>query len=86
MLRKLDKTNGVFNYFEFIFQRWIRVVVLLFGSVLMFYYLFPWTGEGPIWHLGEWFTNYPCKDGKRLLSTLFLYHNMFEEDVEMVSF
>ena len=50
------------------------------------FYLFPLTGEGPIWHLGEWFTNYPCKHNNHLLGMLFQYHNILDEGMEAVCF
>ena len=74
VLRKLNKTNGVFSYSDFIFQRWIRFTLLLFGSIL-FYYLFPLTGDGPIWDIGEASITSHCKNPQNLLKMLFLVHN-----------
>ena len=36
LLRRLDRTNGRFNYPMFIFQRWIRFSVLYLGSIPFF--------------------------------------------------
>ena len=33
LLRRLDKSKGRFNYPIFIFQRWIRFFILVFGSI-----------------------------------------------------
>ena len=84
-LRKLRKTNGVFKYKELIFQRWIRIVVLIFGS-LLFVYIVPLVGEGPIWHKAQDIGVNPCEDSTELLKILFLVQNYFGLIDERVSF
>lgn len=74
VLRKLDKTRGRFNYLEFIFQRWIRFFVLTFGGIL-FFYLFPLTGDGPIWDVGVGWVTPGCQNPSNLLKMLFFVHN-----------
>lgn len=60
-LSKLEKSNGTFNYSQIIILRWFRLVVPIIGMIL-FAYLVPLTGSGPMW-----------KGIKSLASILYLY-------------
>ena len=74
LLRKLVKTKGRFNYFEFIFQRYIRFIVMSFGSVL-FLYIYPLTGTGPIWDEGVGKIVDGCKNPSNMLNNLLFINN-----------
>ncbi|XP_054155968.1 nose resistant to fluoxetine protein 6-like [Oppia nitens] len=78
LLRKLDKTNGQFSYVSFIIQRWLRFAVLILGS-LLFIYLFPLTGSGPIWQSGIGWVTTGCQNPVNLLKMLLFVHN-FRDD------
>lgn len=74
LLRRLEKTKGRFNYIEFIFQRWIKLLILMFGSVI-FFYLYPLFGDGPIWDASvEWITP-GCQDSTVLMKMFFFINN-----------
>ncbi|CAG2173825.1 unnamed protein product [Oppiella nova] len=66
VLRKLDKSGGRFNYPMFIFQRWLRFFILMFGA-LLFFYIFPLTGDGPVWHIGVGWVTPGCQNPRNLL-------------------
>jgi hypothetical protein len=86
LLRKLNKTNGSFNYFQFLFHRWIKFSVPLLGSIL-FFYLFPLFGDGPVWDFGVKRITPGCQNPIVLLKN-FLYinnFNRFDEHILMVS-
>lgn len=74
LLRKLDRSRGRFNYIEFLFKRWIRFLVLVFGSIL-FFYLFPLFGDGPIWEEGIKLATTGCKDTTTLIKQFFFVNN-----------
>jgi hypothetical protein len=77
LLKKLEKTKGGFNYFQFLFHRWIKFSVPLLGSIL-FFYLFPLFGDGPVWDFGlKWVT--PGCQNPRVLLKKFLYIDNFDE-------
>ncbi len=79
LLRKLDKTKGSFNYFQFLFHRWIKFSVPLFGSIL-FFYLFPLFGDGPVWDFGlKWITT-GCQNPRVLLKKFLFIDNFDESD------
>ncbi len=79
LLKSLDKTRGRFNYFNFLFQRWVRFTLLFFGSIL-FFYLFPLFGDGPLWEYGlQWIT--PGCENSNILLKSFLSINNFDERV-----
>jgi peptidoglycan/LPS O-acetylase OafA/YrhL len=73
IIGKLEKSNGKFNYINYLLQRWLRISVSLFGSILMIY-LMPLTGSGPIWHDGNVWLQPACRDMSSLLSS-FLYNS-----------
>jgi peptidoglycan/LPS O-acetylase OafA/YrhL len=77
LLRKLDKTKGDFNYLHFIFHRWIKFSVPLLGSIL-FFYLFPLFGDGPVWEIGLKRVTLGCQNPKVLLKK-FLYIDNFND-------
>ncbi len=79
LLRKLDNTKGSFNYFQFVFRRWIKFSVPLFGSIL-FFYLFPLFGDGPVWDLGLKWVTPGCQDPRVLLKKFFFIDNFDELD------
>jgi hypothetical protein len=80
LLRKLNKTKGSFNYFQFLFHRWIKFSIPLLGSIL-FFYLFPLFGDGPVWDIGVKFVTPPCQNTTNLLQK-FLYIDNFDESDE----
>lgn len=75
LLRRLERSKGRFNYPMFIFQRWIRFFVLVFGSIL-FIYLFPLTGEGPIWQIGVNKFSNGCRNPRNLVNNLLFINNL----------
>jgi hypothetical protein len=82
LLRKLDKTKGGFNYFQFLFHIWIKFSVPLLGSI-MFFYLFPLFGDGPVWDFGlKWVT--PGCENTTVLLGKFLYIENFDEIDERI--
>ncbi|XP_054166038.1 nose resistant to fluoxetine protein 6-like [Oppia nitens] len=80
LLRKLDKTNGRFNYFQFIVQQWLRFTILGFSS-LLFFYLFRFTGEGPFWYYAVQY-NDGCKNPSQLFRILTFLNNFYEFRIE----
>ncbi|XP_054155916.1 nose resistant to fluoxetine protein 6-like [Oppia nitens] len=81
---KLQKNNGRLNYLTFILKRWLRFATLMFGSVL-FIYLFPLTGSGPIWHIGVGWVTTGCQNSQNLWKMLFFVHNFRDEHLERLS-
>ncbi len=76
LLRKLDETRGGFNYLRFLFYRWIKFSVPLLGSIL-FFYLFPLFGDGPVWNFGlKWVT--PGCENATVLLRKFLFIDNFD--------
>jgi hypothetical protein len=82
LLGKLEKTNGKFNFFSYLIQRWIRFSVPIFGSFL-FIHLLPISGDGPIWEYGINWIIPSCKDWKILL-TSFLYISNFNCELQFL--
>ena len=62
----------------FLFQRYIRFLVLMFGSIL-FFYLYPLTGDGPIWEEGVQKISNGCKNPSNLWKN-FLFINNFNNE------
>ncbi|XP_054166938.1 nose resistant to fluoxetine protein 6-like [Oppia nitens] len=75
ILSKLERSNGRFNYFQYILFRYIRLMpIIVFALFINF--LFEFTGSGPIWKLMlSYFTN-QCYDKwhKPLLMTTNILH------------
>ena len=74
LLRRLDRTNGRFNYPMFVFQRWIRFVVLYLGSI-PFLFLLPLTGDGPIWKIWANKVMIGCYDPTMIIKNLLFISN-----------
>ena len=78
LLRRLDRTNGRFNYPIFLFQRWIRFFILAFGSIL-FIYLLPLTGDGPIWQIAVNKFSNGCRNPINLVNNALFINNFNDE-------
>lgn len=74
----LHRPNGpshdMFSHLVFLIKRWIRLTLPLFGSI-MFIYVLPLVGDGPLWtQVGEQLMP-PCTNSSSLASTLLYYSN-----------
>ena len=71
---RLKRMNGNFSYFIYVWKRWYRLSIALFG-ILMFIYLYPLTGNGPFWFANDQFFVAPCKKPFALWATFLYYSN-----------
>jgi len=82
LLGKLQKTGGKFRFINYLANRWIRFSIPLLGSIL-FFYLLPLLGSGPIWDYG---VNWVIRGCESPLVVLFgfLYISNFNEQFEIM--
>ncbi|KAH9506647.1 hypothetical protein DERF_011370 [Dermatophagoides farinae] len=74
IFRHLVQPHDLFTYLIFFVRRWIRLTSPLFGSIL-FLYLLPSAGYGPLWsRVGEILLP-ACKSPSSMASTLFHFSN-----------
>ena len=76
---KLHKTNGRFNYLTYLIRLWLKYAVPMF-IVLLLFWLFPLTGDGPIWNYGVNLIMPSCKDNYSLFSSFFFFSNYRIQD------
>lgn len=81
LLEKLEKNSGRFNFVSLLFQRWLTFLIPMFGSIL-FYYLLPLFGEGPIWDIGVNWILPACRNTSALLQNLFFINNFSEQEFD----
>jgi len=74
LIGKFNKTNGRFNYFTFVIERWFRFLVPLLASFISIY-LLPLFSNGPIANEGLKWVMPCCKNKTTLLSSLLFISN-----------
>ncbi|KAH9423552.1 hypothetical protein DERP_003833 [Dermatophagoides pteronyssinus] len=74
IFRHLVQPHDLFTYLVYFVRRWIRLTMPLFGSI-MFLYLLPSAGYGPLWsRVGEILLP-ACKSPSSIASSLFHFSN-----------
>lgn len=74
LFQYLDAPHDVFSYLLYLIRRWLRLSAPLFGSIL-FLYLLPMTGFGPLWDQLSDILMPPCTSTSTLTSSLMYYSN-----------
>ena len=70
----LKRSGGEFSYGTYICQRWFRMSVAMFGTLLALY-LYPLIGDGPMWRYNEDSVLRPCRSVSSLISSFLYYSN-----------
>ncbi|XP_070576031.1 nose resistant to fluoxetine protein 6-like [Ptychodera flava] len=68
----LERTNGRLPWFKFYFHRYWRLTPTLAMAILLWMYIHPWTGQGPLW-----FTMLPKPYCEKYWWSTLLYINNF---------
>lgn len=84
--KALKRQAGKFNYLGYLWRRWFRLTVAMAGALLLIY-LFPLSGDGPMWWNGELRFVRNCKSTDRLLSMFGHYNNwnLWQHDYRYVN-
>ena len=70
----LKHTQGKFNYLYFLIKPWLRVSVLMIGTIMAIY-LAPLNGRGPLWYINDQMLAGPCKNPSITASSFLMYSN-----------
>src|SRR5699024_10109395 len=70
----LSGSRGQFGYFAYIWKRWYRLSVAMFGALLLLF-LLPLTGDGPFWYITKNWMWPACTSSSSLFSSFLYYSN-----------
>lgn len=74
IFQHLNSPHDVFSYILYLLRRWLRLTAPLFGSI-MFIYLLPVFGSGPLWDRLTEIMQPACQQPSSLSASLLYYSN-----------